>query len=84
MLNAVIRLALQYRPLVVAVSLAEFVTKVHAICMHCGELATFSHRTHASKELVLLGETDVYIPLCRTCFVAARADQERTDPVGMR
>lgn len=65
-----------FGPMPQLLAIAEFVTKVHAICMHCGELATFSHRTHASKELVLLGETDSYVPLCRACFVAARAEQE--------
>jgi thymidine kinase len=47
---------------------AEYVTKVHAICVRCGELAAFSHRTTASRELVVLGETDSYQPLCRGCF----------------
>ena len=37
--------------------MAEYVTKVHAICMHCGGLATFSHRTAASDDLIVLGET---------------------------
>jgi thymidine kinase len=50
---------------------AEYVTKVHAICVRCGELAAFSHRTTTSKELVLLGETDSYRPLCRGCFTDA-------------
>lgn len=52
-------------------AVAEYVTKVHAICMHCGELANFSHRTTASQELVVLGETESYEPLCRSCFHAA-------------
>jgi thymidine kinase len=47
---------------------AEYVTKVHAICMHCGELAYVSHRTTKDESLVLLGETDSYEPLCRSCF----------------
>lgn len=68
-----------FGPMPKLMAMAEFVTKVHAICMHCGELATFSHRTHASKELVLLGETDSYIPLCRACFVAARGNTEGVD-----
>lgn len=57
-------------------AIAEYVTKVHAICMECGELATYSHRTSASKDLVLLGETDHYLPLCRTCFNQAREEKE--------
>ena len=47
---------------------AEYVTKVHAICMQCGNLAQYSHRTIKSDDLVVLGETDSYEPLCRTCF----------------
>lgn len=67
-----------FGPMPHLMAMAEFVTKVHAICMHCGELATFSHRTHVSQELVLLGETDSYEPLCRNCFEGARAAQERS------
>ena len=47
---------------------AEFVTKVHAICMNCGELAYVSHRKNNNENLVLLGQTDSYEPLCRNCF----------------
>jgi thymidine kinase len=51
---------------------AEFVTKVHAICMVCGDLAVYSHRKQSSEEIVLLGEADEYQPLCRACFNEAR------------
>jgi thymidine kinase len=64
-----------FGPMPELMAMAEFVTKVHAICMHCGELATFSHRKHASKDLILLGETDSYEPLCRGCFIDARVKQ---------
>jgi thymidine kinase len=47
---------------------AEYVTKVHAICVDCGQLAYVSHRTVADEKLVLLGETDNYKPLCRQCY----------------
>jgi len=47
---------------------AEYVTKVHAICMKCGELANHSYRKTEENELVLLGEVDEYEPLCRACF----------------
>lgn len=49
-------------------AVAEYVTKVHAICMKCGDIANHSHRITDSDKLVLLGETDSYEPLCRTCF----------------
>lgn len=49
-------------------SIAEYVTKVHAICVKCGNLAYVSHRIAASENLILLGEKDTYEPLCRNCF----------------
>lgn len=53
---------------------AEYVTKVHAICMKCGELANHSHRIIDKDELVLLGEVDEYEPLCRSCFNKSTKD----------
>lgn len=47
---------------------AEYVTKVHAICVNCGQLAQHSHRFTSNKELVHLGAQDEYEPLCRFCF----------------
>ncbi|HCY00920.1 MAG TPA: thymidine kinase [Bacteroidales bacterium] len=47
---------------------AEHVTKVHAICLKCGNLAQYSHRLSDTDKLVVLGETDIYEPLCRPCF----------------
>ncbi len=47
---------------------AEYVTKVHAICVRCGNLAQHSHRLTGDEHLVMLGETDTYEPLCRHCF----------------
>jgi len=49
-------------------AIAEFVTKVHAICMVCGEVASHSYRLSESNERVLLGETDLYEARCRRCF----------------
>ena len=47
---------------------AEYVTKVHAICMSCGNLAQFSHRKSKEKEQVLVGAVEEYEPLCRSCY----------------
>lgn len=47
---------------------AEYVTKVHAICVRCGSLANHSHRTTDDKGLVVIGETKIYEPLCRKCY----------------
>lgn len=49
-------------------AVAEFVTKVHAICVSCGHIANHSYRKTAEDKVVLLGETDKYEPLCRDCF----------------
>ena len=57
-----------FGPIPDLLSKAEFVTKVHAICMHCGDLAQYSHRKTKNEELVLLGEIEEYEPLCRKCF----------------
>ena len=50
-------------------SIAEYVTKVHAVCVMCGSLANHSHRMTADKNLVLLGEKDSYQPLYRDCYI---------------
>lgn len=48
--------------------IAEYVTKVHAICVSCGSLAQFSHRTVDKQEQVLVGAVEEYKPLCRACY----------------
>src|SRR5690554_790668 len=60
-----------FGPMPQIMACAEYITKVHAICMHCGELANHSHRINANDKLVQLGETDTYEPLCRSCFQQA-------------
>ena len=57
-----------FGPIPKLMAVAEYVTKVHAICMRCGDLAQFSYRKIKSEELVLLGEKDEYEPLCRKCY----------------
>ena len=49
-------------------AIADDVTKVHAICVECGNLAGYSHRLVKNDKLVLLGEKDEYQPLCRECY----------------
>lgn len=49
-------------------SVAEYVTKTHAICIKCGDLAQFSHRLVKNNKQVMLGETESYEPLCRRCY----------------
>ena len=48
--------------------IAEYVTKVHAICVSCGNLAKYSHRTTKDEGQVLVGAVEKYEPLCRSCY----------------
>ncbi len=57
-----------FGPMPKLLAIAEFVTKVHAICIGCGDLAHYSHRTTISTEQVLIGAKEAYEPLCRRCF----------------
>lgn len=49
-------------------SIAEYVTKVHAICLDCGSIANYSFRISDNSKLVSLGKQKNYKPLCRKCF----------------
>lgn len=57
-----------FGPMPALMSIAEYVTKVHAICVKCGDIAHYSHRMVANEEQVMLGETDSYEALCRRCY----------------
>jgi thymidine kinase len=57
-----------FDPMPKLMAVAEYVTKVHAICMQCGDLAAFSYRLSAATEKVMLGEKDSYEARCRKCF----------------
>ena len=47
---------------------ADYVTKLHAICQRCGNMANYSFRKVADEQQVLLGATDAYEPRCRVCY----------------
>jgi thymidine kinase len=47
---------------------ADYITKLHAICVKCGNIASYSYRKALLDSQVLLGETEFYEPRCRTCF----------------
>jgi thymidine kinase len=57
-----------FGPMPALLSIAEYVTKVHAICVSCGNLAQFSHRTVKESGQVLVGAVEKYKPLCRSCY----------------
>lgn len=59
-----------FGPMPALMSIAEYVTKVHAICVVCGEIANYSYRKVANEQQVLLGESDSYEARCRKCFHA--------------
>ena len=59
-------------------AIADEVSKCHAICVKCGQLASFSHRTVKNDKQVLLGETAEYEPLCRECYLRAIKEDQQT------
>ncbi len=63
-----------FSPMDKLMAVAEYITKVHAICMKCGNIASYSHRRTKSEKTVVLGEKDIYEALCRRCFYEKMAD----------
>ena len=57
-----------FGPMPDLLAVAEYITKVHAICQHCGNLATHSYRLVQEGGTVVLGEKESYEPRCRTCY----------------
>ena len=47
---------------------ADYVTKLHAICMRCGSIANYSYRIIPNEEQIMLGAKNAYEPRCRVCF----------------
>lgn len=64
-----------FGPMPQLMAVAEYVTKVHAICVKCGNLAQHSHRISGGSSLVELGEKESYEPLCRHCFNLSKDPQ---------
>lgn len=62
-----------FGPIPGLMAVADYVTKVHAICMRCGSVAQFSHRFGKDEKLVMLGEKNEYEPLCRDCYIKVNA-----------
>ncbi len=57
-----------FSPMDKLMAIADYITKVHAICMNCGNVASYTHRRTKSTKKVVLGEKDIYEALCRKCF----------------
>ena len=68
-----------FGPMPALMAVAEYVTKVHAICVRCGDPANVSHRLIASEKLVELGEKQTYEPLCRHCYAKAMAEADEAN-----
>jgi len=58
-----------FEPMPQLLSIAEFITKTHAICVKCGSTANYSQRTVESEERVEVGAADKYEARCRQCFI---------------
>lgn len=58
-----------FEPMPQLLSIAEFITKIHAICVKCGATANYTQRTVESDERVEVGASDKYEARCRKCFV---------------
>ena len=58
-----------FGPIPALCAIADDITKVHAICVECGNLASYSHRLVNNDKQIMLGEIEEYQPLCRKCFL---------------
>ncbi len=61
-----------YGPIPDLLAKADYITKLHAICMQCGNIATFTYRKTGDTEQFKLGEKEIYEPRCRDCFFKAK------------
>lgn len=66
-----------FGPMPYLMATAEYVTKVHAICVRTGNLAHYSHRTAADQKRVMLGAQNNYEPLSRAAFNDIRAEEKK-------
>ena len=66
-----------FGPMPALLSIADDVTKVHAICVECGHIANYSYRLVDSDRRVLLGERNEYQPLCRKCYLKYEKKKEK-------
>ncbi|MEP6465505.1 MAG: thymidine kinase [Parafilimonas sp.] len=50
-------------------AIADYITKLHAICVHCGNIANMTYRKTKQSGQVVIGEMDIYEPRCRVCYL---------------
>jgi thymidine kinase len=53
---------------------ADYLDKLRAICVKCGNPASCTQRTSSDRGQVVIGELDKYEARCRNCFQAPRKD----------
>lgn len=61
-------------------AIADYITKLHAICVVCGNIANVSYRKVPTEKQVLLGEKDLYEPRCRVCAHLGNKVHAKTPP----
>ncbi|MEX0746860.1 MAG: thymidine kinase [Rhodothermales bacterium] len=69
-----------FEPVPQLMSIAEYVSKLHAICVVCGAPANHSQRIAPSEQRVMLGSGDAYEPRCRRCFNPSATPAPSTGP----
>ncbi|HRH51264.1 MAG TPA: thymidine kinase [Panacibacter sp.] len=57
-----------FGPMPGLLAIADYITKLHAICVKCGNIASMSYRKSTQQSQLLLGEKDLYEPRCRKCY----------------
>ena len=57
-----------FGPMPQLLAIADYITKLHAICVVCGNIASMSYRKSNQEGQVMLGEKDIYEPRCRICY----------------
>ena len=68
-----------FGPMPDILAMAEYITKVHAVCVRCGNLAQYSHRKSHDDQVLLLGEKELYEPLCRRCYNLREETEEKSN-----
>ncbi len=65
-----------FEPIPQLLAMAEYITKTQAICVRCGNPASFTQRTTQDADRVIVGATDIYEARCRNCFEPPAKSQE--------
>ena len=58
-----------FGPVPQLLAIADYITKLHAICVHCGNIASMTYRKTNQTSQIVIGELDIYEPRCRVCYL---------------